>query len=126
MRSCAFGFSILLMLCAFVGCGTPAPLESLIFPAKGKVSHNGKPLTKGRLIFEPEGAGRDASADIQPDGSYVMTTFQKDDGAARGSHRVYVDGLKKSELPAKFSTPGTSGTKVEIKADQTDYEVDFK
>ena len=76
----------LVMLLALAGCGAlSAPQGATTVPVKGKVTHNGKPLTKGVINFQPEGAGKDATGEIQPDGTFVLTTYKKDDGAVVGT-----------------------------------------
>jgi hypothetical protein len=56
---------------------------------------NGEPVTGGTLIFRPLGAGPDdqnpgkpASAEVQPDGSYILGTNGLLDGAKIGRHHV--------------------------------------
>ncbi len=50
-------------------------------------------MTAGRVIFYPE-AGRSAQADIQADGTFRLTTFERGDGAVLGKHRVTVKSTR--------------------------------
>ncbi len=84
---------------AISGCGKQ---EFQVAKVKGTVTCNGKPLTEGLVVYIPAGAaaassdsksavtGRSASAMIQPDGSYELTTYKAGDGAIVGSHSVQV------------------------------------
>ncbi len=61
---------------------------------KGNVTYNGKKVTAGNLTFFPDvpeeqvEAGKPAVATIQPDGSYQLSTYSKNDGALPGTYRV--------------------------------------
>jgi hypothetical protein len=88
-------------------------------PVKGKITLNGKPVSTGRISFHPTTGERPALANIQPDGSYSLTTFQRGDGALLGHHKVSIkstrieneapppkDFKEDAELAAKFGTKG--------------------
>ncbi len=68
------------------GCGVKR-LETA--PVTGTVRLDGKPLHRGTVIFTPE-LGRAATGEIQPDGSYRLSTYKSGDGALVGRHRVAV------------------------------------
>jgi hypothetical protein len=76
------------MMCVTVqGCGKSAELGKV----RGKVTHNGKPVTKGTITFLPENTQeRAASGTIGSDGSYTLTTYKQGDGAVLGRHRVSI------------------------------------
>jgi hypothetical protein len=77
---------MMLLIVAFSGCGSDGlPLA----PVQGKVLYRGKPLQFGSVVFQPE-SGRPATGIVQPDGSFTLTTYQKDDGAQIGAHKVIV------------------------------------
>ncbi|HEY2159504.1 MAG TPA: hypothetical protein VGH33_28015 [Isosphaeraceae bacterium] len=111
---------------SIAGCSGAAPVLPSFTPAKGKVSYNNKPLSKGSLMFEPEIGGREASAGINSDGTWEVSTEKAGDGMTPGPYRVYVSGLSKSQIPVKFHSPSSSGTTVEIKTDKSEYFIDFK
>ena len=78
------------LLLAGAGC-QQAPYD--LAPVRGKVSVDGQPLASGRLMFAPisqgsADAGKPAFGDIQPDGSFVLTTYREGDGAVVGDHWV--------------------------------------
>ena len=122
---------ILLLVClALAGCfgGT----TQVIVPAKGRVTYKGKPLPYGQVMFQPE-SGEMARGEIQPDGTYVLSTFAPSDGATVGKNHVRITSnpaqmpdiataakgeiaTPKSILPKKFGAFGTSELVVEVKA----------
>src|SRR5262245_9136078 len=68
------------------GCGGPRfhPVRGIVvFP-------DGKPLSGGWVTFEPLDSGVKTSAvgDIQPDGTFQLTTARNGDGAMAGRYRV--------------------------------------
>lgn len=110
-----------LLFATFNGCGAPLPKPPEALPVKGKVTYQNKPLTKGSLIFEPEIGGADQQSDISADGTFTLAS-----GMPPGPYRVYVSGLNKSQIPVKFHNPSSSKTTIEVKPDQSEYNVDFK
>jgi hypothetical protein len=81
---------------AMCGCGPTLPPTA---PVHGRVAVAGKPVTMGRIMFQPEN-GRPATGAIQTDGTYRLTTFQKDDGAVLGRHRVTIEAFEAPSPPA--------------------------
>jgi len=59
-------------------------------PIRGTVRHNGEPLDHGTVMFIPTSGGRQASAQIQRDGSYELTTLKSGDGAQVGEYKVVI------------------------------------
>jgi hypothetical protein len=110
------------------GCGSAeGPYAAPTVPVKGKVSYKGKLLSQGEMVFEPDSAGREAHGNIQPDGTFELTTYKPGDGAVLGTHRVAVTGTsKKDAVPIKYKSVSSSKTEVEIAEGKTDYAIDFK
>jgi hypothetical protein len=85
-------FLLLPMLVALVGCGP----SSGTVPVKGKVTYQGKPVTRGRITFEPikladsRAPVRPSMAPIQQDGSFKMSTFESGDGVQPGEYKVII------------------------------------
>lgn len=85
---------LLISLLPSVGCGggrTPT------YPASGKVAFaDGKPLQGGTVEFQsisPPNTGEtrvSARGNIQPDGTFKLSTFRQDDGAIAGDHRALI------------------------------------
>ncbi len=115
----------------FAGCGGTSEQSSNLLkpvPVKGTVTYKGKPLTGGTIRFEPEDGGREASGNIEPDGSFSLSTFGSADGAVAGTHKVAVEppsGQPKA-LPAKYKSAASSGIVLEVSPGKTEYVVDLK
>ncbi len=78
----------MLMLVVAVACGG-CNRGPQIVPVRGLVTYEGKPLEYGTITFQPA-QGQPAKGVIQPDGSFVLSTFRQGDGAVVGEHKVRV------------------------------------
>lgn len=75
----------------FAGCGSGSSVT--VYPVKGKVTFEDKPLPGGGSIaFIPQGSNAtvDAGGEIMPDGTYELSTTNPGDGAMAGEFRVVV------------------------------------
>jgi hypothetical protein len=78
----------------------------------GTVFYNGQPLknvTQGIVRYLPkDGAvgAREATGRIQPDGSFMMTTQQSDDGVLVGDYDITVSAYSTAELTREQSESG--------------------
>lgn len=115
------------------GCGDSATTR--MAPVHGKVFYRGQPLTTGTIVFAPNPTrgtnGPLATADIQPDGTYVLHSGETF-GAVVGWHRVTVVALEpqtvaaagqgfvtpRSLVPEKYRDPELSDLACEVKAGQ--------
>jgi hypothetical protein len=83
------GLIVALVSLVAAGCG-----GNTTFPVEGKVVFkDGTPLHGGLVMFELVGddaAKTCARGDIQPDGTFRLSTFKRNDGALPGRHRVSV------------------------------------
>jgi len=78
------------------GCG--GAKEYKVASVSGVVRCNGEIIREGLVVFEPvpqpgmkvREAGRAASGIVQQDGSYILSTYRKNDGAIVGTHSVKV------------------------------------
>jgi hypothetical protein len=120
--------------------GCEAAAEPLA-PVQGKVSYKGIALHTGTIAFTPDesrgSSGPLARAEIQPDGTYRLTTGDSP-GATVGRHRVTIVSLDetggpttshdfkipRSLLPDKYRDPELSGLTCEVKAGQQNV-IDF-
>ena len=110
-------FSAILLL-GLDGCGGG---EIPVRPAKGKVVCNGKPITSGSITFTPIGTdannsdtGKQASGALNSDGTFVLSTYGRFDGAIVGKHLVQFSGSgaddsDESEIDEKSDSEPTSG-----------------
>lgn len=116
---------------AVAGCGGSDHLK--VAPAEGKVLYRGEPLKFGAVLFQPS-AGPPATGQIQPDGTFRLSTYGQNDGAVIGKHQVAITcmdnqapdapppdpnkepGLGKPLIPQKYLSPQSSGLTAEVKA----------
>jgi hypothetical protein len=87
-------------------------------------------LTKGIVRFEPDGYGRMATGELQADGTFVLTTFEKGDGAVVGQHKVFVTGTssnpRKELVPKKYTTPENSKLTADVDQDHAEFNYDLQ
>jgi hypothetical protein len=86
-------------LSALAGCGSDGPT---LIPIRGEVLYKGAPLRevpRGLVKYLPKSDhARQASGRIQPDGSFVLTTFQNADGVTPGEYLIVVTAYTAQEL----------------------------
>ena len=62
-----------------------------VYPVRGRVLfEDGAPADTGTIEFRSVESGLNARARIAEDGSFQLTTFEKNDGAVPGKHQVIV------------------------------------
>jgi hypothetical protein len=138
-RVLALGLSSI--LAGFLGgCGSEYDAHPLTVPVQGKVTYNGEPVPKGTITFQPDG-GRPAVGEIQPDGTYRLSTFGEKDGAIPGTHKVMIiantgDPTKmpsspgyvppKDLVPKKYGDLATSNLEATVTKDKKSYDFDLK
>ena len=76
----------LLSLAAHAGCG---PAEEKLYRVSGVVTHDGKPIPKGNIFFDPQAGGPQAYASIV-DGKY--DTAEEGKGVRGGAYDIRVNG----------------------------------
>ena len=122
------------------GCGSGEDLPATT-PVKGKVTYQGQPVPKGTVTFQPAN-GRPATGQIQPDGTFVLSTFGDKDGAIPGKHAVMIvsqdgDPTKmpsspgyvppKELVPSKYGSIDTSGLETTVTKEKKDgYDFELK
>jgi hypothetical protein len=100
---------------AILGCGSKYPETAKV---RGTITIEGKPVASGRVMFVPD-HGVPAIGEIQPDGSYQLTTFSPGDGAVLGKHRVTIQSLaitNPQSDPKSFEEEVARATKPEAAA----------
>jgi hypothetical protein len=120
------GLLAVLMLLSSAGCD-----GRKIYPVRGRVVFaDGSVMAGGWVTFEPLDSAVKASAsgDIQPDGTFILTTERKGDGAIVGRYRVLVSPPRSSSLDetaveprmihSKYRSFDTSPLEVEVKPDK--------
>jgi hypothetical protein len=111
-----------------LACGPTGPGMAQV---SGKVTYAGKPVPKGVITFVPVAPdGRNATGQIQPDGSYQLQTENPGDGALLGEYKVTVYAHDEPVLdyippkpvppkiltPTKYEKPDPSGLKATVKS----------
>lgn len=134
---------VAMLVISLVGCGgsssgPPAPAGPK-GTAKAKVTHDGKPVTKGILLLD-NGNGFVASSKASPDGTFDLKGPQGNEIPA-GVYKVAISpestppapgatempGPPKLEgVPEKFYSVGTSNVSVEIKTGAQDLTIELK
>jgi hypothetical protein len=121
--------SALWLLMALTGCGSSA--STPVFAVNGKVLlANGKPLAAGRVTFvSTDGQLPEVSGEIQPDGSFSLTSRSPGDGAAPGEYKVRVEPAgrkdprrRKPVFPVKYVDEDSSGLVVTVRAEANQVE----
>lgn len=90
----------LLLTCSLAGCGSDS---FSVAPAKGSVVFSGTPVTAGSITLVPIVAddqklgGKPAKGELTGDGSFVLSTYGRFDGAVVGRHRVIFESPEGSE-----------------------------
>jgi tetratricopeptide (TPR) repeat protein len=97
-----------------------------VYPAQGKVALEGKPIANATIYLHPVGVQDPLfprpRAIAQDDGTFVLGTYRKDDGAPAGEYKVTVQWFSKPDsrggsqnlLPVKYAAPDTSGLIVRV------------
>ena len=89
----------------------------------------GEKLSHGHVLFTPIGGGQYGVGEIQPDGSFVVSTFEKGDGAVVGDHNIQVaqrtDDLKPGEQGQNYTSPAGAPFVVEsVEENVFDIDID--
>ena len=129
-------FSPLLIACLLAsGCGgvdDGVPRVQVI----GVVTVDGEPLEKGMVSFFPDesaAGAQSATGHIQPDGSYTLGTFEREDGAAPGQYRVAVQsyetdlmtGEDRPLIPERYFSVDESGLSAHVLDEPDDQTFNF-
>lgn len=127
-----------LLLLLVVGCNSSNNPKT--YPVTGKVSYRGQPVTSGMIMLTPADGGHAATGNLEKDGSFRLTTFERDDGAVPGSYQVAIQvfpaegaGLPGAEfagkpppIPPKYASATSSGLTAEITAGENTLEFPLK
>jgi len=110
-RELLAAISVVVVLCA--GCSDTDHVE--VYPVKGTVTFNGKPMVGGGSIsFIPttNQRGKTAGGTINPDGTYELMTYDAGDGSMAGDFRVLINQVVYDE-PSNNGDSDGSGAVVE-------------
>jgi hypothetical protein len=119
LQSAQIAWGVTTLVC--IGCGAADQVK--VYPVRGKVTFEGKPLAGGGSIsFVPttNQSGKTAGGDIKEDGTYQLTTYAPGDGSMVGDFRVVINQIveKEPERTPDGAPPPTNPTKVVAEADR--------
>ena len=110
-----------------IGCGVGHERETA--RVSGRVTLDGEPLSSGYVMVLPT-KGRMARGAVQEDGTFVLGSYGKSDGAQIGDHPVVVtpvpsdEGGRSSqsnqEIPRRYHRARTSGLRLVVEPGGTD------
>ncbi len=73
-----------------LSCGRPGP-QRPVFPVRGQVLLDGKPVANALVVFHPAGADETRPrAETDSDGRFAVSTYGTGDGAPTGEYKVAV------------------------------------
>jgi len=129
-------FLVALLLLSLAGCGERRSGTAIV---RGKVTLNGKPVPNGTVNFIPE-MGPAATGEIQPDGSYTLTTYKPADGAVVGAHKVVIVAMADNAgllpeartplpppiVPVKYTSLATTDLTAQVEDKENTINFDLK
>ena len=90
LRTRVICFAALSLLFVF-GCNSEGSRKRpQLAKVKGTITYNGKPVRSAAVNFMMEGSPRAASGVTDDNGNFQLTTFDTNDGAPIGTHKVTV------------------------------------
>jgi hypothetical protein len=101
-----------------IGCGSGTPLAEFdkLNPVKGTVTHKGKPVAGGVVVFQSEPDKPDflVNGEVGNDGTFTLSTVRLNDrtgerkpGAAAGNYRVTYTPVLGDQTAGKAAGPVT-------------------
>ena len=98
----------LVLLMSAAGC-TKHPPRQTVVPVRGQVTIAGQPAAGAFVVFHPvdpnDPKTAPAQAYVKDDGSFVLTTYESEDGATPGDYVVTVEWRQLVERDGEFA-PG--------------------
>jgi hypothetical protein len=128
----------LAMLCTFLGCGYEdewSAKRPKLYRASGTVMLDGKELEGATVIYHSSMHGVSAHGITDKNGKFRLSTFEQNDGATEGLHKVVITKriyeekkthynspeenavalIPKDLLPKRYALPETTSVAVEVK-----------
>ncbi len=109
-----------------------------VHPVSGKVNFPGGEVPKGEIAvirFEPVATGGEgvhgASGDIQPDGTFQLTTLERNDGAYPGEYKVALTVVKtyigqEPLIDRKYTSAQTTPLSATVKPGKNSFDFDVE
>lgn len=129
----------LFLLVTAVCCGCSESVAKTA-QVRGKVLFKGIAVPNGTVNFIPENGGTSATGEIQPDGSFKLTTFRSGDGAILGKHKIVIVAMQDNKdtlpearsplpppiVPIKYTSPATSTLFETVEDKENNFTLDLK
>lgn len=131
---------VVALLVGSSGCTGKGGSEYQVAPVKGKITYDGQAVKGGSIRFQPVTAvsgkegitGKPASGVVGDDGTFVLSTYGKEDGAVIGKHQLSympmtVGSKSYDDKPAPSPYAGLvpKTKEVEIKAGDNDISIEL-
>jgi hypothetical protein len=124
--------AVLAVVAAFAGCSEGSGSKVPVFPVKGTVQFEGEPAAGAFVVFHPKAPAKPgeetprSTAQVQPDGTFELTTASQADGAPVGEYAVTVQWTKPIKqgndtvagpnvIPPVYGKPDTTPLKATVK-----------
>jgi hypothetical protein len=122
---------------ALTGCGRAPGNRTPLHKAAGKISFDGQAPAGALIVLHPAGGSPKESlkptAQVQPDGTFRLSTYETGDGAPAGDYVVTVSWRRAVQtdegylpgpnvLPPKYASPATSDVVVRVREGDNDLE----
>jgi hypothetical protein len=139
-RGCAAFWVVILGVSVLAGCSKhgPPPIKGTklaVFPVKGKLMMDGKPMVLAAIIFNPVTKFPKGSAQLQPratadeNGDFTVSTYGNGDGAPAGDYKITISwkgaeavgltdggrGELEEKAPEAYQTARTSKIRIKVK-----------
>jgi hypothetical protein len=132
-------WSLPVLALAALFCSSCRESQKPVYPVRGQVLLTGKPIANAFVALHPLAeSGPEVprpTGRTDTDGRFLLTTYQRGDGAPAGEYAVTVEwrplprhlpegghGEIPNQLPSQYSRPETSGLRVRIGEGPTDLE----
>src|SRR5947209_5032045 len=121
---------LVLVVALAAGCSRAGPPPPTTVPARGRVLlPDGQPLPGGRVELKPTAnPAVEAFGDVDPGGSFTLTTYAPGDGSIPGTYKVVISPFNyrsrsgsptkiaaAGRVPARYREAGTSDLTVEVR-----------
>lgn len=128
------GFFLAVAVMSFVGCGEASLEKVPVFPAKGTITYQGKPIPGAMITLHPVTPVENVPtprANVAKDGTFSVKTYGTEEGAPEGDYKLTVLWYKPiyngpdftsgpNVIPQKFTKPETTDIQVKIASGQND------
>jgi len=111
--------------------GVPTSNRKPVYTVRGKVYYEGAALPEGSVAFnlvnaDTKKSTKTADAMLEPDGSFLLSTYTANDGAPVGDYVVTISNTGAYAIPARYAKVDTSDLHVTVKTSGNDFTFELK